>query len=81
MTKYLAAAALLSLLAVPAFAGSCPAQLRAVDDALAKNPSLSAAQMTEVKALREQGAKLHGEGKHADSIAAIGKAKGILKIQ
>jgi len=36
--------------------------------------------MAEVKKLRAEGENLHKEGKHSDSMAALGKAKKILKI-
>lgn len=64
-----------------AFAGSCPKQMADIDAALAKSPKLSAAQMNEVKAQRAKGEELHKGGKHADSVAELGKAKKTLGIQ
>jgi hypothetical protein len=64
-----------------ALASSCPSHMRKIDEALAKNPSLSAAQMAEVKTLRAQGEELHKSGKHAESEAALGKAETILGIK
>jgi hypothetical protein len=63
-----------------AFAGSCPKEMKAIDAAL-PGAKLSSAQMSEVKKLRAEGEQLHKEGKHGDSIAALGKAKGILGIK
>lgn len=62
-------------------ASSCPRHMKAIDEALAKNPSISAAQMTEVKKLRAEGEALHKAGKHAESEAALGKAEAILGIK
>lgn len=65
----------------PAFAGSCPKQMADIDAALGKSPTLSAAQMSEVKAQRAKGEEHHKAGKHADSVAELGKAKKTLGIQ
>ena len=63
-----------------AFANSCPKEMKAIDAAL-PNAKLSASQAAEVKKLRADGEQLHKDGKHADSMAALGKAKGILGIK
>ena len=63
-----------------ALAHNCPNEMKAIDAALPK-AKLTDAQMAEVKKLRAEGEKLHTEGKHAESMAALGKAKGILKIK
>lgn len=68
-------------MAAPALASSCPKHMKAIDDAMAKNPQLSQQQMTEVKQLRTQGEELHKAGKHAESEAALAKAEGILGIK
>ena len=60
-------------------AGSCPKHMKQIDAALG-GASLSAAQMTEVKALRASGEQLHKTGKHGDSVAALKRAKKILGI-
>jgi hypothetical protein len=75
------AAALVMALAGTAFASSCPKHMKAIDDALAASPKITAAQMTEVKALRAEGETLHKAGKHAESEAALIKAEGILGIK
>jgi hypothetical protein len=54
--------------------------MRAIDAALPM-ASLDAKQTAEVKKLRAQGEQLHKEGKHTESMAALGKAKGILGIK
>ena len=42
---------------------------------------LDAAKMSEVKKLRADGEQLHKAGKHNESMAALGKAKGILGVK
>ncbi len=78
--KRIAALAALALSASVAFAGNCPVQMKAIDAALPK-AKLNASQAAEVKKLRADGEKFHKEGKHAESMAALGKAKGILGIK
>jgi hypothetical protein len=63
-----------------AFAFHCPMDMKKIDDALAKNPSLSAEQMAEVKKLRAEGETLHKAGKHQESVDTLGKAMKILGI-
>ena len=63
-----------------ALAFHCPKDMKAIDDALAKHPKLSEAQMKEVKAHRAKGEELHKAGKHQESIDELNKAKKILKI-
>lgn len=69
----------LALASSLAYAGSCPKEMKAIDAALPK-AKLSDTQMAEVKKLRADGEKFHKEGKHSESMEALGKAKGILKI-
>jgi len=64
-----------------AFAFHCPQDMKKIDDALAKNPQLTAAQMDEVKKYRAEGEKLHKEGKHQESLDTLAKAEKILGIQ
>jgi hypothetical protein len=78
MKRFMLAIAL-SLAAATAFAGNCPVQMKAIDAALPK-AKLSSAQMTEVKKLRADGERLHKDGKHAESMATLGKAKKLLGI-
>ena len=75
----LVAAALLAVSGA-ALARHCPADMAKIDAALAKNPTLSAAEMAEVKKLRAEGEALHKAGKHPDSEATLAKAMKILKV-
>lgn len=77
------AIAVVALLAMSgtAFAGSCPKHMKNIDEALAKNPTLAAADLAEAKKLRMEGETLHKAGKHAESMQALGKAEAILKIK
>jgi hypothetical protein len=75
----LAAAAL--LFSTSALAFHCPQDMKKIDDALAKNPKLTEAQMTDVKKYRAEGEALHKAGKHQESIDTLGKAMKILNIQ
>ncbi|OYY96421.1 MAG: hypothetical protein B7Y42_09260 [Polaromonas sp. 28-63-22] len=63
-----------------AFANSCPTQMKAIDAKLASSPALAAADMAQVKQLRADGEKFHQEGKHSESMKALGSAKKILGI-
>ena len=67
------ASALVIAFAAPALAGHCPIDVKAIDNALAKM-SIPAAQMSEVKALRDQGQAEHNAGKHGDSVGTLAKA-------
>ena len=64
-----------------AFAFHCPADMKKIDEALAKNPKLSSAQMAEVKKYRADGESLHQAGKHQDSVDTLAKAMKILNIK
>jgi hypothetical protein len=64
-----------------ALANHCPLDMQAIDDALAKKPQLSAAQLADVKKYRSEGEALHKAGKHQQSVETLGKAKQILGIQ
>lgn len=63
-----------------ALAAHCPADMKKIDAALATNPQLSEAQMTEVKSLRAQGEELHKAGKHGESVETLSKAMKILGV-
>ena len=67
------ASALAIAFATPALAGHCPADVKAIDNALAKM-SIPAAQMSEVKALRDQGDAEHKAGKHGASVSTLAQA-------
>ncbi len=77
--KQLVLGSLILFFATIATAHGCPGEMRAID---AKVPSanLPAAEMSKVKALREEGEKLHKEGKHAESMKALAEAKKLLGV-
>jgi len=78
--RHLVAAGLFAM-AGSAFAMHCPMDMKKIDEALAKNPSLSSTQLSEVKKLRAEGEALHKAGKHQESVDTLGKAMRILGIQ
>jgi hypothetical protein len=78
--KRIALIAALTFAATAAFAHNCPNEMKAIDAAL-PNAKLSAAQKSEVTKLRADGEALHKAGKHSESMAALGKAKGILGVK
>jgi hypothetical protein len=55
--------------------------MKKIDDAMAKNPKLTAAQMDEVKKYRAEGEVLHKAGKHQESLDTLAKAMKILDIK
>ena len=79
LRSYFAAVALLASGA--AFAFHCPADMKKIDEALAKDPKLSAAQMADVKKLRAEGEASHKAGKHQESVDTLAKAMQILGVQ
>jgi hypothetical protein len=78
--RHLAVTLILAAFASLAWANNCPNEVKAIDAALPK-AKLDAKQQAEVKKLRDDGERLHKEGKHGESMAALGKAKGILGIK
>ena len=52
-----------------------------IDDAMAKNPKLTAAQTDEVKKYRAEGETLHKAGKHQESVDTLAKAMKILDVK
>ncbi|WP_349741928.1 hypothetical protein [Roseateles cavernae] len=79
LPSYLAAAAL--MVSSAAFAFHCPADMKKIDEALAKSPKLTAEQMSDVKKLRADGEALHKAGKHQESVDTLAKAMKILDIK
>jgi hypothetical protein len=77
--RALIGAAVLALSA-PVLAFHCPADMKKIDEALAKNPPLTSEQMMEVQRLRAEGETLHKAGKHQESIDTLAKAMQILGI-
>lgn len=82
MTKLtnLVAATLLAMASSVAFAMHCPADMKQIDEALSKNPSLSADKLAEVKKFRAEGEALHKAGKHQESVDTLDKAKKLLGL-
>lgn len=74
-------AAVAVLFSSAALAFHCPAEMKKIDEALAKNPKLSAAQMADVKKFRAEGEALHKAGKHQESLDTLAKAEKILDIK
>jgi hypothetical protein len=72
---------LLAFASSSAFAFHCPADMKKIDEALAKNPKLTAAQASDVKKYRAEGEALHNAGKHQDSVNTLAKAMKILNIK
>ena len=68
------------LLSTSALAFHCPNDMKKIDEALLKNPTLTAEQMSEVKKLRAEGETLHKAGKHQESVDSLGKAMKILGV-
>ena len=71
----------LVLASAQAFAFHCPMDMKKIDEAMGKNPKLSAEQMAEGKKLRAEGETLHKAGKHQESVDTLGKAMKILNVQ
>ena len=81
MKRTLALAAAMLFASTTALAMHCPKDMKAIDEALAKSPKLSEAQMKEVKAQRAKGEELHKAGKHQESVQELGKAMKTLGIK
>ena len=64
-----------------ALAHNCPNEWKKIDDALAKQPKLSNAQMAEVMKYRNEGEALHKAGKHTESMETLAKGKAILNVK
>jgi uncharacterized protein len=78
--RTLALAAALLFASATAFAFHCPKDMKAIDDAMAKNPKLSEADAKSVKKYREDGEAFHKAGKHQEAVDSLSKAMKILKI-
>ncbi len=72
-------AILLFSAAATAMAHNCPNEMKAIDAALSTT-RLSGAELDKVKALRAEGEKFHKQGKHDESMKALGEAKKMLGI-
>ena len=82
--RTIVAAVILAGASSTAFAFGCPKAMKAIDEALAKNPKLTAEQMADVKKYRAEGEALHKESKvredHQKAIDTLAKAQKILGI-
>jgi hypothetical protein len=79
--KRIFAAVAAMLFAGSALAFHCPADMKKIDEALAKSPKLSEAQMKDVKKYREDGEASHKAGKHQEAVDTLAKAMKILDIK
>ena len=70
-----------ALVSSTALAFHCPADMKKIDEALAKNPKLTPEQLAEVKKYRAEGEALHNAGKHQESVDTLAKAEAILGIK
>ncbi len=70
-------AAIILAFASPAVAFHCPADVSAIDNALAK-ATLSGEQKQEVGTLRDQGEAQHKAGKHKEAVDTLAKAMRIV---
>ena len=77
--KTLSVAVLLAF-SLPAFAASCPRDMKAIDQALAAGTSLSDADLAQVKALRASGEAKHKSGQHGESVEDLHQAMKLLGI-
>lgn len=77
----IAVALSLALASTGAYAFTCGKHMKAIDEALAKNPKLSEAQMSDVKKYRADGEAAHKAGKHQDSLDTLAKAEKILGVK
>ena len=64
-----------------ALAFHCPADMKKIDEALARNPQLTAEQMAAVKKYRADGEALHKAGKHQESVDTLAKAMKTLGVK
>ena len=81
MKRLLTLATALLFASGTALAMHCPKDMKAIDEALAKNPQLSEAQLKEVQAHRAKGEERHKAGQHQESVDELGKAMKTLKIK
>lgn len=66
------------LLSAAAFAMHCPQDMARIDAILESNPPADQAVLDQVRALRAQGEELHDAGRHAESVAVLEEALGLL---
>lgn len=64
-----------------ALAFHCPTDMKKIDEAMSKNPKLSAEQMADVKKFRAEGEVFHKAGKHQNSLDTLAKAMKVLDVK
>ena len=77
ISRSLIGAVALLAFSAPALAFHCPADVKAIDNALPK-ANLSAKQKEEVKMLRDEGEAQHKAGNHAGSVKTLAEAMRII---
>lgn len=80
MKKTILAAILSAMLATPAFAAHCPADMAKIDAAL-ESTQLTGDDLAKVKELRAQGEDEHNAGNHSASVATLAQAMQMLGIE
>lgn len=81
LLRTLGFAALLAVLAGPAFAFHCPSDMAKIDAAMAADPDISDEDKATVIELRQQGEEQHNAGNHQESVDTLAEAMEILGIQ
>ena len=79
--KRLTLAVALLFASATAFAMHCPKDMKEIDEALAKKPKLTEAQMKDVTKWRAEGEAHHKAGKHQESVDTLAKAKKTLGLK
>ncbi len=80
MNKRFGVAVATMLMSAVAWAYHCPADMKKIDEALAKHPNLPAEQMAQIKQWRTEGEALHKAGDHKASVETLAKALKALGI-
>jgi len=70
-----------SLVAQPASAFHCPADMAKIDAAMSKNPSLPKSTLDRIKELRALGETQHKSGNHSASVATLAEAMKMLGMK
>ncbi len=81
MKRTVMAAALLAVMTGPALAGHGPRDIAAIDEALAAGTNLTEAQLAQVADWRDQGAQMHQNGQHGDSVNLLHQAMEMLGLE
>ena len=79
--RHLIATAVLMVFSSAVWAFHCPSDMKKIDEALAKKPKLSEAQMSEVKKYRAEGETFHKAGNHQSAVETLSKAMVILGVK